>query len=145
MSRVITIITCLLLCGCSIFSGDDWNTPEKQMAVIRVCNDYLRYIAVGNHPLAEGLVAWSDYQPAKDGAINRPTFGEKIIVNRNRWKTEEHPLLGLNVVEVRTREDDARIELVKGGEKVKIKLRWAGRGWLIVDDNIFSKNGIYQQ
>jgi hypothetical protein len=145
MPKTITLLLSLILCGCSIFSGDDWNTPEKKMAVIRVCNDYLRYIATGNHPLAEGLVAWSDYRPAKDGEINRPSFGERIIVNQNRWKVEEHPLLGLSVVDVRTRQDDAWVELEKGGEKVKIKLRWAGRGWLIVDDNIFSKDGIYQR
>jgi len=143
MKKILLLMLCLI--GCGLLKNNDYQTPEEKMAVLRVCNDYLRFIASSNHPLAEGLIGWSDYGPAKDGSINRLTFAEKLVENKDKWKESEHPLLGLDVKEVDVTEDDAEVVLQKkGGDSiVQIELRWAGRGWLIVNDNIFSKNGIY--
>lgn len=130
--------------GCSAFSNDEI-TPESKMAVLRVCDEYLRDLATGRSNQAETMIAWSDYKPATDDGLTRAEFTEIVKSKKDIWSKEENPLLGLDVLDTDIGGDTATVELVKKstGTTIELKLNWIGRGWVIVGDNILSKGGVF--
>jgi len=131
--------------GCSLFTPDEI-TPETKMAVLRVCDEYLRDLANGLSNQAETMIAWSDYKPANDDGLTRAEFDEIVKSKKGIWSKEENPLLGLDVVDARIGGDSAKVELIKKStnKKIEVKLNWIGRGWVIVGDNILSEGGIFR-
>jgi len=120
-------------------------TPEEKLAVVRVCDEYFRNIALGHYSQAEGMIAWAEYEPLKEG-VTRAMFTERIVANKSRWTIEQHPLLGVDILDVKVRGDYATVLLEKKAlqRNYEIKLVWAGRGWLILADNLFTENGVYR-
>ena len=112
------------------------------MAVLRVCDEYLRNLANGMSSQAEAMIVWSDYN---DG-VSRSTFSEIVKSKKDLWSKEENPLLGLDVVNTEIGGDTATVLLVKKstGKKIKLKLNWVGRGWVIIGDNILSEDGVFR-
>ncbi len=149
LSRLRVYLLCLValltLSACSLGSSDV--TPETRMAVLRISDEYLRNLAKGQSGQAESMIGWPDYGPAVDDEITRDSFAEIVKSKKDRWSKEEHPLLGLDVKKVEIDDDEAEVLLVKKttNQKIEIELRWVGRGWLIVNDNILSKNGIFRK
>lgn len=140
------LVFCLFTTGCSIFSSDEI-TPETKMAVLRVCDEYLRSLASGLSNQAETMIAWSDYKPSVDDGLTRAEFTEIVKSKKGIWSKEENPLLGLDVVDAEIGGDTATVELVKKStkKKIELKLNWIGRGWVIVGDNILSEDGVFRK
>ncbi len=146
MKNLILVLVLFAFSGCSMFSSQEV-TPETKMAVLRLCDEYLRNLANGKASQAEAMIAWSDYAPASEDELTREEFDQIIKSKKDRWSKEEHPLLGLDVTDVEIGNDVAVITLVKKSTKstIEIKLNWVGRGWVVTGDNILSKNGIYRR
>jgi len=132
--------------GCSLFSSTEV-TPETKMAVLRVCDEYLRDLANGLSNQAETMIAWSDYAPATEDGLTRAEFTEIVKSKKGIWSKEENPLLGLDVIDVNLGGDTATIKLIKKStnKKIVIDLNWIGRGWVIVGDNILSEDGVFRK
>lgn len=143
--KKIFLLLAMFLSSCSVFS-DDISTGEEKMAILRVCDEYMRNIVSGRSAMAEGMIGWPEYAPSVDDGVTRADLVEMIETHRSTWSMADHPLLGLDVISVRSHSDDAKVVLEKKTtkKKVELELKWVGRGWVIINDNIFSKDGIYR-
>lgn len=142
--RIFLVLLASISSGCSMFVSDE-ATPEVKMAVLRVCDEYLRNLAGGMSEQAEAMIAWSDYKPVRDG-LSRAEFSQIVKSKKGIWNKEENPLLGLDILETEIVGDSASVELIKKStsQRIKIKLSWIGRGWVVVSDNIMSEDGVFR-
>lgn len=134
-------LSCLSACGAlSSYTP----TPEAQMTVLGLANDYLRIIVQGKTRQVESMILWIPYVEAT--GVSKDQVRADIKWLSKRWPLDNHPLLGLQLTEINVNEDDAFVRLKKLSlpeqPEIVISLQWIGNGWLIVGDTLFTKDGV---
>ena len=124
-------------------------SPELRATVVSVAANYLRQISVGNLKNLNTLVLWADYLPNAKPDLTKQGYISAIQQLQHRWRVQDHPLLGLDIVSVEIEGEDAEVTLQKAkvadAEQIIVKLAWNGSGWLVVDDSLFGKGKQIEQ
>ena len=116
--------------------------------IVSLTDDYLTAVVLNDERKLNSLVFW----PAllENEGLNGSRYQEDLLKQlqgiKGRWTVENNPLLGLEVINVVVSGDNAQISLRKAGRpgfpKVWVKWQWMGRGWLVVEDSLFGKDGL---
>lgn len=132
----------LALSGCSLLHGYQASS-EVKLAVVNVTNEYIRLTVMGRESRVEEMVLWFTY--VQNRQISREQFRAENAKIRDRWAPDDHPLLGLTLVDLKISEDHAVVRLKKASlpdlPEITVTLEWNGAGWLVIDDSIHGKNG----
>lgn len=151
--RAFTILfLSLFLSSCLGLKGRGKVTPELKIALIRVSGEYLDKLNNSTFDNIHGMIIWDDYlDPGKNKRMDKEIFIKQVAASRLFWKDKpgQHPLVNLDLEDIRLKNDDATVKLRKFKQKnaptIEIKLRWNGQGWLVIDDNIFGKGRLMEE
>lgn len=138
-----SIIFSPFLAGCSFF-GRNGPTAEAKATVLGVASDYLSYIVQGSEKRLNSIVLWEDLLGhGTDHPMTKDEYRAQMQLLRTRWSPQDSPLLGLEVLDLQLKGDNATVILRKAGRqdypKIWIELYWTGAGWLVIDDSLFGK------
>lgn len=145
LNRALLLVSALCLCvitACSI--GAAKPRPHLAATVASVAANYLGHVATGQTRHLNTLVMWNAYLTESKPGLTQKQYLEELRSISSRWDPQEHPLLGLNITEIETEDDEAEIRFQKpGGEadEIRVNLRWSGSGWMVVDDSLFGEGG----
>lgn len=139
----------VLWSACSVFSPKEPN-PEVKATVLAVADKYLQYVITGREKQLNSFVLWGDLlKKGSEQALTRDEFRKQLNSLQGRWTVEEHPLLGLKVVDLEIDGNDALVTLIKAGRDnyptIWVKLFWSGSAWHVVDDSLFGKDKLIEQ
>lgn len=116
-------------------------TEDAKLALFHISDQYLVFLARGESHKAASMILWDEY--FHNNELNEIAFISKATSFSKKYKKiknlKEHPLLGFSSAEAQPDGNDAIVTLTKKSafEKVKLKFRWVGAGWLVCDDNLF--------
>lgn len=152
-TRTLCLFLAILLLsttGCSnLFRSEP--PPDLKKAVVLVSANYLRYLVQNNKKQVEDLVFWAEYldRVSTGGAFTKPQYFlqmDQLANNFSPRDAENHPLLGLDLLDVDYSSNAARVVFQKFGNpnapQIEIHLAWIGRGWIIVEDSLFGLRGL---
>lgn len=135
--------------GCSsLFKSTP--TPEETMTVISVTEKYIQVVVTGRKRQIRSFVLWDDLlSKDTEDAITLKEFESQLNSLQDRWTPEQHPLLGLKLLELDIDDNDALVRLQKSGREdypvIWIKLFWSGNAWLVTQDSLFGKDKLISQ
>lgn len=142
-------ILCLIIAlsffqACALNQGSE-GTPLAKTTVLSVTNSYISTIVAGKIGPLEGMVLWAAYIPASGNNVNKEVFYKQVQEMKTKWKVQDHPLLGLEVLGVDVKGNDAQVRLKSKkrpeAAEILIELTWTGHGWLVSKDSIFGHQG----
>ncbi len=129
--------------GCSLV-GSPKPTPEMKGAVFNVAKQYLEFIVRNDFNSVQQMISWPDFH---ERGVDQQRVYKELTATKGKWSGNDHPLVGLKVLNLDVKGDRAEIKLQKAEQKdapqIGIVMIWNGRGWLIVGDTIFGPQGLY--
>ena len=145
--RLCLFLLLSVLASCSWFRHDV--PSEARKTIIAVTDSYLRYIATGNERQLNSYVLWEDFLNNSHPKLTHEEYHPQLLELQNRWTPVEHPLLGLQVLDVDIDGNDALIRLRKNKRpdfpEIWVRYFWSGSAWLVVEDSIFGKEKLAGQ
>lgn len=152
MRSIIIICNLLLLNACYFFGTKYQATTAEKLTIVRVTDEYLRSIISGKVDYASSMINWGMYKSqtgTKNLRDHKIFESQARMFAKRKWSVKSHPLTLLTVSDLQVDKDFASITLVKKAAlnnpealHIKLKLAWEGRGWTVIDDNIFGSQGI---
>lgn len=145
------LATCLS--ACSVWQSEPLS-PDAKITVLRLSQNYLATIILGNETKLSDYIAWSDYVAATGPAnskFSHQQFSEQLAWFTKAYKAQDprNPLLQLKVKDISGSNDVAKITLVKAdgssSEEIWIKFVWTGAGWLVMEDSLFGKEKLFDR
>lgn len=132
--------------GCSYFSGDSKANEGAQTAVVQVSVEYLRLCLLANTAALNSYVLLGEYLRHKGLSIEE--YHEQVFKLARRWPVSDNPVVQLRVLDANIHGDKATVKFQRDGSKseyppVTMELAWIGNSWIITNDSIFGKNGLF--
>lgn len=150
-SSIYTIsVSCLLLClimlsSCSSTKSSIASEGAKS-AVVQVSVEYLRQCILADFKMLNSYMLMGEYLRNKKMGLEE--YKENLQKLARRWPVQEHPIVDLHLIKTDIDGNKASVHFQREGSKSKypevvVHLEWTGNSWMITDDNIFGKNGVY--
>lgn len=146
-----TIIIAALVCSaisCSSFRFGEQNKLVT-IAVVNVASIYLQNVIVANPERLNSVAHWNKIYRTGRNEISHEEFAKQLDSIQNRWNTAQHPLYGLEILDIDIDGNEAEVVFKKAAKKkypkIYLTLEWGGNSWLVVDDSLFGKNKLVAQ
>jgi hypothetical protein len=142
----------LLISGLLVTSGCSNNlfakeNPVLKNTIIKVSAEYLESLIRGDAARVNSQIFWSRFLPSKRQPYSKSDFAAQLALLDARWTKAEHPLINLDLVDISTNDDVAKIKLrridLENAPTIKLEMSWSGAGWLVSEDNLFGKEGLF--
>ena len=138
--KKLVVVALLAFTGCGLTSKTP--NPALTNALVNVSATYLRYVVIADEAKLGNVILWHDHLEAND--LDKDAYLAKLGHLKKRYPTlKNHPLLGLEVRDIKWNDNRATVKLAKTGKvnsvPIVIDLYWGSNSWLVVDDNIFGQ------
>jgi len=107
---------------------------------------YVQFSFLARIEPLESTVIMKDFLANQE--ITKDEYDFRIVRLSRRWPINENPLIQLAVKSIDVSGDNAKAILQREGAgfpELVFKLVWTGSSWVIVDDNIFGKDELYEK
>lgn len=141
---LIVIVTSLS--SCSLFGSSSIDNEMAKRAVAQVINQNLQFSFLSRMPAVESTIYLSEF--LKNQEITYEEFEYRVVRLASKWSINTNPLVLLKVKSIEIEDNDADATLQREGNsfpEIKFQLRWTGSSWVILDDNIYGKNELYEK
>jgi len=149
-SHYIISVTCaviflLLFSSCSSTKSSTASEGAKS-AVVQVSVEYLKQCILADFKMLNSYMLMGEYLRNKQ--IGLEEYKESLQKLARRWPVQDHPIVDLHLIKADLDDNKASVYFQREGSKSKfpqvvVHLEWTGNSWMITDDSIFGKNGIY--
>ena len=131
--------------SCSLTNKKADNEAVKS-AITQVIVQYLQFSFLSRLEPLESTIIKQDF--LHNQGITKDEYDYRIVRLSRRWPINENPLIQLKVKDLKLDGDNATAVLQREGTgfpELIFTLIWTGSSWVIIDDNIFGKNELYEK
>jgi len=143
--RIVFTFILVILSSCSILDGEP--TKLVQVRVLSLSDLYLTAIQRGEVIEAQQYILWPEYLLSNKKYGSKEDVLKEMAAIPKKYTEETSPIFGLRPGTIRGTENEVRVSLVKqngSGPTIKITYKWIGNAWLIIDDNLFGDDSIFE-
>lgn len=155
----------LRICGLALFmfinfgcsSRISADNPEVRFLLASLTAKYLSFLTLDNTKELSSMLLWADYLENNPGTTKNSYFAMIHTISK-KWRPDNSPISHLIISSIEVDDDEATVTMTRPQPKsdsttsnetdiedLEVKFRWAGSGWLIIDDNIMGLNGLIAQ
>lgn len=155
----------LRICGLALFlltsfgcsSRIPADNPEVRYLLASLTAKYLSFLTLDNTKELSSMLLWADYIENNPGTTKGSYFKMIHAISKN-WRPDNSPISHLIISSIEVDEEEATVTMTRPQPKsdstanketevedLWVKYRWAGSGWLIIDDNIMGLDGLIAQ
>lgn len=143
MKSFLKFVLIALLSSCSLTSAGPDN-PEVKEVLVALSNNYLISVVNGNFGEINSVIIWAEYLGEKEKHFSKQKYFDQLSSLDGRYTLDNHPLLKLELEDADISDNHSYLTFRKNNsEIIKLSFMWAESGWLLVDDNLFGKAGLF--
>ena len=136
--------------ACSVLTSGRKGSVYEKAVVAGVAADYLGALLRQDTQSINVVVLWDDFIENAPGELTKEVYFKQLrLLEPSQWKSSEHPLTSLDIIDIQFSGNLADVSLQKvknpDAPKIKIILFWTGGGWLIAGDTLFGTEGLLHQ
>lgn len=132
--------------GCASLATPE-TSPETKVAILKVTGDYLNAVCRADIEAINSSILWADYLENREKQYSKKFYQRDLENLRNKFSTQNHPLINLDIKDLKIEKNTATITLQKFNQptspEIRISLLWDGNGWLISDDSLFGPGRLF--
>ncbi len=135
--------------ACSLTKSSEENVALKN-TIAQVVVQYLQFSFLARIEPLESTIVLKDF--LKNQNITKDDYDYRIVRLSRRWSMDNNPLIHLTVIAIDTDGNYATARLQREGSaegitypELSFSLAWTGSSWVIIDDNIFGKDELYEK